>query len=153
MKYELAVYLVVVSKFAVSKSGGHVEPLNRKKKISRRVILKLPKKIHGLINTIKLNQPNRIIGIDRLNGDDGFLPVKLEMHGSIFRVAIGDIDHSFDEIANVIVCEELVVLFVLVVAVLIDTVVIETQQIEVEVHSQVFLVFEYGCALVPHQDH
>lgn len=153
VQYELAVYLVVIGKFAVSKSGGHVEPLYGKKKIPGWVIFKFPKKFHGLINTIKLNQPNRIIGVDRLNGDEGFLSINLEMHSSILRVAIGDIDHSLDEIANIVVGEELVVLLVLVVAVLVEAIVVQAQQIEVEVHSEVFFVLEYGCVLVPDQDH
>ena len=75
------------------------------------------------------------------------------MYGSVLRVTIGDIDHSLDEIADVVVGEELVVLFVLVVAILVYAVVVKTQQIEVEVHSQVLFVFEYGCVLVPDQDH
>ena len=75
------------------------------------------------------------------------------MHSSILRVAIGDIDHSLDEIANIVVGEELVVLLVLVVAVLVEAIVVQAQQIEVEVHSEVFFVLEYGCVLVPDQDH
>ena len=80
---------------------------------------------HSFFNSIKLNEANGIIEVDRLNSDDWVLLIKLKVDSSILSITICDIYNITKEFADIVVCKELVVLFILIITILIQTVIIK----------------------------